>query len=47
MYTSDMGRRLIDAMNTSMQLKSVYERHLTRIMGPEGRGKGTAKITGA
>lgn len=47
MYTSDIGRRLIDAMNTSMQLKSVYERHLTRIMGPEGRGKGTAKITGA
>lgn len=47
MYTSVIGRQIVYAMNTSMQLKSVYERHLTRILGPGDRGRGTAKITGA
>lgn len=46
MYNGQIGRQIIDAMNKSMQLKEVYERHITRIIGPEGKS-GTAKITGA
>ena len=47
MYTNEIGKQITDAINGAMQLRSVYERHLKRIVGPTGRGKGTAKITGA
>ena len=46
MYNSEIGKQIIDTMNKCMQLKEVYERHVTRIIGPEGKN-GTAKITGA
>lgn len=46
MYNSQIGKQIIDAMNKCMQLKEVYERHITRIIGPDGES-GTAKITGA
>ena len=45
-YNVDFGRELIDAINTSLQFKEVYERYITRIIGP-GNGKHQAKITDA
>ena len=44
-YTEDFGRKLVNAINTSLQLKEVYERNLTRIVGRNG--KSHAKITAA
>ena len=44
-YTEDFGRRLVNAINTSLQFKEVYERNLTRIVGRNG--KSHAKITAA
>lgn len=41
LYTQRFGKDLIDAINTSLSFKEVYERHLRRIAG------GQAKITGA
>ena len=44
-YTEDFGKKLVNAINTSLQLKEVYERNLTRIVGRNG--KSHAKITAA
>lgn len=44
-YTEDFGKKLVNAINTSLQFKEVYERNLTRIVGRNG--KSHAKITAA
>ena len=44
-YTGDFGKKLVNAINTSLQFKEAYERHLTRIVGRNG--KSHAKITAA
>ena len=43
LYTEDFGRKLVNSINTSLQFKESYERHLTRIVGKNG--KSHAKIT--
>lgn len=45
-YTQEYGKQIIDAINATLSFKSVYERYVTRIIGPDGE-KGTGKITGA
>ena len=47
LYSKDIGIELTKGINNALQFKEAFQRHLTRILGPEGRGKGTAKITGA
>lgn len=47
MYSSDIGIKIVNAINTALQFKETYERHLTRIVGKNGEGKGHAKITAA
>lgn len=46
LYTNDIGVQIVEAINTSFQFRDAYERHLTRIIGQDGK-KGHAKITAA
>lgn len=44
-YDLNYGKELIEAINSTLQFKDMYNRYITRIIGPEGREKGTGKIT--
>ena len=43
MYSGEIGREIVDAINVGLSFKDAYERHLTRIIGKDG--KKHAKIT--
>ena len=45
LYNSNIGIEIVNSINTALQFKEVYERHLTRIVGKDG--KRHAKITAA
>lgn len=45
LYTNDIGIKIVNAINTSLQFRDAYNRHLTRIVGKNG--KSHAKITAA
>ena len=45
LYNSNIGIEIVNSINTALQFKEVYERHLTRIIGKDG--KRHAKITAA
>jgi hypothetical protein len=45
-YSKDIGIKIVNAINTALNLKEVYERHLTKIVGEDGKS-GQTKITGA
>lgn len=46
LYTSKVGLEIVNAINTALQFKTAYERHLTRIIGKNDKG-GHAKVTAA
>jgi hypothetical protein len=45
LYSDSIGKQIIENINQCMQLKEVYERHMTRILG--NGEKPHAKITAA
>ncbi len=47
LFDDAFGKNLVEAINTALQLKEVYDRHMTRIAGKNGLGRGQAKITTA
>lgn len=46
LYSKDMGIKIINSINTALSFKDAYKRHLTRIVGKDGKS-GHAKITAA
>ena len=42
-FSADFGKQLMEVLNTSLQFKEVYQRHMSRIVGKNG--KQHAKIT--
>jgi len=48
MYSNEIGLEIVEAINTSLQLRDAYKRHITRITGKKGNPtKRHAKITAA